>query len=88
MPPPYLVSGTVRDPQRRPVSLARVYFTGGPSPLPDVAALTDAAGRFSLSAPAPGTYTVGCAADGFAPASATVDVAGNRQIDLELRPAP
>jgi len=44
-----VISGIVRDPNGRPVADARIYFIGGPVPLPDIAALTDAAGAFSLT---------------------------------------
>jgi hypothetical protein len=86
--PPYVISGTVHDTERQPVTRARVYFTEGPTPLPDTAALTDDAGRFSLSVPAPGTYTVECTADGYAAAAKTLEVTGSQEIELELRRAP
>jgi len=80
-----VIIGVVRDPQGRPVAQARVYFTDGPVPLPEIAALTDSAGAFSLTAPAPGTYRIECQVDGFAPAAITVSVAGGRTIHQELR---
>jgi len=69
------------------VGEARVFFTGSPVPLPDIAALTDDDGRFSLFAPSPGRYQLVCHADGFDPASVTVDVggdAGTVEVDIEL----
>jgi protocatechuate 3,4-dioxygenase beta subunit len=83
---PSLVKGTVRDPAGNPVAGARVFFTGGPTPLPDIAALTDAEGRFALSAPAPGTYQLECHSEGFGPAkvSVTVPAVGETQIVIEL----
>ena len=80
-----VISGVVRDPRNNPVSQARVYFTHGPVPLPDIAALTDNSGAFSLSAPVPGTYTIECAAEGFANTTATVTVAGGQETHLEIR---
>jgi hypothetical protein len=83
--PPYVISGTVHDAEQRPIAEARVYFTGGPSPFPDIAALTDKAGRFSLSVPAPGTYTLECSADGYATAAKSIEVTGSQEIELELQ---
>ncbi|MEV0122243.1 carboxypeptidase-like regulatory domain-containing protein [Streptomyces sp. NPDC050703] len=57
------ITGVVRDASGTPVAGARVLFTDGPRPLPDIAALTDAEGRFSLGAPSPGSYTLVCRAD-------------------------
>lgn len=37
---------------------ARVSFIAGPVPLPDIAALTDIDGTFSLSAPVAGEYDI------------------------------
>jgi hypothetical protein len=69
---PLLISGVVRDPAGNPVPEARVYFTSGPVPLPEIAALTDAGGQFTLSVPAAGTYGLECNADGFASEAVTV----------------
>ncbi|GGX70142.1 carboxypeptidase-like regulatory domain-containing protein [Streptomyces hiroshimensis] len=71
--PAGVIRGTVRDAAGAPVAGARVAFAGGPVPLPDVAALTDGEGRFALTAPAAGTYTVVCRAGG-ATAAARVEV--------------
>jgi hypothetical protein len=81
---PSVISGIVRDLKGRPVAQARVYFTAGPVPLPDIAALTDSAGSFSLSAPTAGSYTIECTADGFAPAATTVTVSGGSGIHVEI----
>lgn len=80
-----VITGVVRDPTGQPVPQARVYFTDGPVPLPEIAALTDRAGAFSLTAPAPGTYRIECRVDGFASTAITVSVAGGRTIHQELR---
>ena len=79
-----IISGTVLDPDRRPVADARVYFIEGPVPLPDVAVLTDHNGEFTLTAPAPGTYQIGCAANGFEPVSATVHVERGQEAKVEI----
>ncbi|MEI5098211.1 carboxypeptidase-like regulatory domain-containing protein [Streptomyces sp. PmtG] len=57
------ISGVVRGASGAPVAGAHVLFTAGPQPLPDIAAVTDAEGHFSLGAPAPGRYTLTCRAD-------------------------
>jgi len=80
-----VISGVVRSADGDPVQHARVYFTGGPVALPDIAALTDAEGSFTLSAPDAGTYRIECVAEGFAPAEATLDVAPGQEGRVELR---
>ena len=81
---PNVIYGTVRDPRGNPVPQARVYFTAAPVALPDIAALTDAGGAFSLAAPSAGTYQIESAADGFTPTSVTVDVTPDRETKLEI----
>ncbi|MGY0490239.1 carboxypeptidase-like regulatory domain-containing protein [Streptomyces sp. WG-D5] len=90
------ITGVVRDASGAPVAGAHVLFTAGPRPLPDIAALTDTEGRFSLGAPAPGAYTLTCRADPLmgssGTAEATVSVEAGRpagaaepiQVDLTL----
>lgn len=51
-----MVQGQVRGPDGRPVAGARVVVTAAPVPVPEIAAVTDAEGRFELPAPAPGEY--------------------------------
>ena len=67
---------------------ARVFFAVSPVAVPDVALLTDAHGRFTLVAPAPGHYEVACHADGWEPAQVALDVAAGQhevEVRLELR---
>lgn len=80
-----LISGVVRDGAGRPVAHARVYVTGGPEPFPDIAALTMSDGSFRLNAAADGTYTLGCSAEGFAPASVAVPVRPDQDQRVEIR---
>ncbi len=82
---PGVISGVVRDPRDKPVANARVYFTEGPVPLPEIAALTDDRGTFSLTAPAAGTYKIACAADGFATQKTTVIVKSGQEVKPEIR---
>lgn len=81
---PALITGVVRDESGAPVEDARVYFTDTPAATPDVAALTDADGGFSLAAPVEGTYTVECGAEGFAMAGATVASRDGARMELTL----
>ncbi|MEV0323259.1 carboxypeptidase-like regulatory domain-containing protein [Streptomyces sp. NPDC050658] len=57
------IAGVVQDADGAPVAGAHVLFTDGPAPLPDIAAVTDTEGRFSLGAPIAGAYTLTCRAD-------------------------
>jgi Carboxypeptidase regulatory-like domain len=84
---PSIISGTVRDRDGKPLAMARIYFTDGPQPLPEIAALTNDDGTFSLTAPQPGKYVIQCAADGFATKSVTVTVAQGKtaHVDIELK---
>ncbi len=85
---PPVVAGVVVDARGNPIEGARVYFVVGPVPLPDIAALTDGSGRFALTAPVPGTYQLGVAAEGsrgLVQETATVEVGEEPSIDLEVR---
>jgi hypothetical protein len=79
-----LVSGRVLDTAGGPVADARVMFADAPVPVPDVAAVTDAEGRFALTAPAAGRYALVAAADGRENAQLTVDVPGAEPVEVEL----
>ncbi len=82
---PGIVTGVVTDRDGNAVPAARVSFAAGPVALPDVAALTDSRGAFTLSAPAPGTYTVHCVADGFAAGSQQVAVRSGERVEVHCR---
>ena len=79
-----VISGVVRGPDGQPLPNARVYFTKGPVPLPEIAAITDHSGEFSLTAPAPGDYVIEGAADEFKAQSSKVKVKGNAPVRVEL----
>ena len=51
-----IIQGVVADPSGQPVPGAVVMVAAAPVPVPDIAALTDATGRFSIMVSAPGTY--------------------------------
>lgn len=85
MPSASIIAGLVRDAADRPVGAARVYFVEAPVAVPDIAALTDDHGRFTLSVPVPGTYRVEVASEGFTSTTAIVDVRGEQRVDLNVR---
>lgn len=82
-----VIRGAVLGPDGSPVAEARVYFVSGPDPFPDIAALTDAEGRFALPAASGGAYAIGCAAEGFTQETVRVDVdeGQERAVEITLR---
>jgi len=76
-----IIAGVVRDGHGDPVAGASVYVVDAPVALPDVAALTDTDGRFTLTAPVAGRYTI--EANG-GQGRATVEV-GAADAEVELR---
>lgn len=81
------IRGTVTGPGGAGIAEASVYFLEGPVPLPDIAQLTDAEGRFQLTAPAPGTYRIGVRAPGFEPVEVTVKAGNAPEVVVEVRVA-
>ncbi len=82
---PAVISGLVQGPGGQTIANARIAFASAPVAVPDVAALTDSAGRFALTAAAPGTYVVHCSAEGYRPASVAVHVAGSGSVRVEIQ---
>jgi Carboxypeptidase regulatory-like domain len=80
-----IVSGVVHDSSGRPVAGARLFFSSGPEPVPDVALLTSSDGSFTLTAPTEGTYSITCVADDHPPATLTVKVGERGVTNLEIR---
>ena len=85
MPEPILITGTVRGPNGKPISGARCFFTDGPVAFPEIAAITDDQGVFSLTAPAAGKWVVSCAADDLSAKTATVKVSGGKPARLDFQ---
>lgn len=80
-----VILGIVHDLNKQPIIQARVYFISSPTALPEIAALTDNEGKFSLAAPVEGAYQLGVIADGFMPASVTVAVVeGEQEVKLKI----
>jgi hypothetical protein len=77
---PRTVSGTVLDAAGQPVAQARVYFASAPGPVPDVAALTGADGRFELAARGRGVYEVACSTDTQGSAQVRVELGAGRGV--------
>ena len=80
---PRRIAGTVLSATGQPVAQARVFVLTAPGSVPDVALLTDAGGRFQLSAPRPGTYEIGAATDGLGSGRAVV-VVGPRDVQVQI----
>jgi hypothetical protein len=74
----------VVDAQGRPIENARVFISEAPGPVPDIAAVTGADGRFELEAEASGTYLVGCATETGDTSSERV-AAGENDVEITLR---
>lgn len=79
-----LISGLVRDRHGKPVPNARVSFVEAPVPLPDIAALVDANGAFTISAPLPGEYAIEVVADGFVKKKMKISVLDNTEKHVEI----
>lgn len=69
-----IIHGVVSDPDGKPIAGARVYFTQSPAALPDIAALTNDKGEYSLAVPAAGKYRIGCTADEFETLTRDVEI--------------
>jgi hypothetical protein len=82
---PRVITGRVRDAHGAPLPNARVYFVRGPGDLPDVAAITDTRGLFTLTAPTPGEYEIECMTDEAGSARQRVEVQ-NDDLQVELSP--
>jgi hypothetical protein len=82
-------TGTIRvqvtDTAGRPLEGAAVYYVSGPVALPDIAAQADESGRVILSAPAGGTYVIGCNAAGFQAAQESVEVEAGGAADVSMQ---
>jgi uncharacterized GH25 family protein len=77
------IRGQVLDSGGHPVAGARVFFLRGPGPLPEIAALSDAQGRFALATSRPGAFSIGVATD--AQGSGEAEVVVSVEADLTVR---
>ena len=69
-----LIRGVVTDEQGKPLPWASVAFHSGPVDLPDIAAVSNDAGVFALTAPVPGRYRLNVHADDHEGRAVDVDV--------------
>jgi hypothetical protein len=84
---PLLLSGVVVDAAGRPVADARVALAAAPVEVPDIAALTDEDGRFSIAVPVTGAYRVTANADqGRAEEAVDVERGQTTRVRLVLQP--
>ena len=83
-----IISGKVVDTSRKAISDARVFFSAGPGYFPDIAALTNQKGEFTLPAPVKGLYTVEVAADGFRQKQVAISIPAEltSEFSVELEP--
>jgi glycine/D-amino acid oxidase-like deaminating enzyme len=82
------IRGRVVDVHGRPVAGAAIYVESAPVALPDIAAMTDDDGGFTLAVPVSGRYRIGANADPHGRTSVDVDVQHNaedRHIELQLK---
>jgi hypothetical protein len=79
------IAGRVLDPSGAPVSGASVAVSGGTGAVNDIAALTDAEGRFRLGNLPPGRYNVAVFGNDTAEAGTEVDIAEGEQRETEIR---
>ncbi len=79
-----LIRGLVADAEGDPIGWATAVFVEGPVALPDIAAVTDDAGRFTVAVPAAGDYRLACHAEGFEPNEVLVSIADS-DIDVQFR---
>jgi hypothetical protein len=79
------ISGRVLDASERPIPMARIYFISGPTALPDVAALTNEDGQFTLSAPCGGNYEISITADDFVSTTLRVTLKQGEQAAVVIR---
>jgi protocatechuate 3,4-dioxygenase beta subunit len=79
------VSGQVLDANGRPVRGARIYFASSPGYVADISALTDADGRFTLTAKEPGAYGIGVAASGYDKQEQRIEIAAGKPVTLSFR---
>lgn len=83
-----VIRGIVRS-AGAPVPFARVMVEMGPGPMPDIAILSGADGRFAVDTPYRGPYALMIYADKFRPAHLTADMPNPEdsvEVAVELHP--
>lgn len=77
-----VISGVVRDQAGKPLAEARIGFARAPVALPDVAILTGTDGRFQLSVPVPGSYSLVCTLPDGTDETRTIDVTSDAEASV------
>ena len=80
-----VVAGRVVDADGEPIAGATVSFISAPGPVPDIAGLSAADGRFVLDAPQPGRYVLAARDAGGARSEVAVDVGTVPPDEVEIR---
>lgn len=80
--PGQLITGVVRDQSGQPLAEASIAFAAAPVPLPDVAILTGADGRFQVAVPAPGRYAIVCTLPDGRGETRTIDVTSESEVSV------
>ncbi|HEY0450354.1 carboxypeptidase-like regulatory domain-containing protein [Actinophytocola sp.] len=84
-----VITGRVRSASGKPIPNATVAFESAPGATPDIAALTDADGRFTLGTVGEGPYRLAAHADGYTPGRAAITVTNEPvTVELSLHPRP
>ena len=83
-PPPAVIDGVVSDEEGRALADVTVAFLSAPVAVPDIAALTGPDGRFAVTAPVSGAYTLIASADGYATQHVTVQVELERSTETQI----
>jgi len=83
-----IVYGQVFDPHGRPEPEASIYFVSAPVSMPDIAQLTDEEGKFTLSAPVPGRYTLGVRSERWGDSQKTFEVSGEESLVIKVQLTP
>lgn len=89
--PGQVINGLVRDRSGAPLAEASIGFASAPVALPDVAALTGTDGRFRLSVPTPGSYSLVCTLPDGTNETRTIEITANADaavtFDINVDPA-
>lgn len=80
-----IIHGQVFDPHGRPESEATIFIVYAPVSMPDIALLTDADGRFILSAPVPGHYILGFHSESWGATQKSIEISGEDELVIEAR---
>jgi len=75
------ITGRITDANGKPLQGARITIPKSSARIPEIAYLSDADGKYSISVP-PGEYTLAAFADGYAPIEKQVNTRAEAEIEL------